>query len=221
MTSARIVRGFLACSLGILIPLSAFADVRADMGAAVTVQPTTRLPPGSTASVTVTVMNYGPDDATYVAAGSSRFLDGPGEQIWFYPTAESTCDFYYSSVDPGNPGQAVPYGALLIFTGQVLKPGESISCTIGLYVFLDAKGQYPLHFYGSNDVVGSVDPNPANDQSRDIILNLAPITVPTLGTLGCVLLVLIIVFLGLKNLKMGESYARGFSFRNRGPASHL
>jgi len=203
-----------------LIPLSSFADVQVDLGVTVVVKPSTHLAPGSTGSVTVTVTNYGPDDATDVVAVSSRFLDGPGEQIWLYPTAESTCGIYYDSADPGNPGQAVPYGALLFFTGTVLPPGASASCTIGISAFSDATGQYALHFYTTNDVTGSVDPNPSNDISPDIILNLSPITVPSLGALGCMLLVLIIVFLGLKNQKMGDSYARGFPFRNRGPASH-
>jgi len=202
MTSARIVRGFLACSLGILIPLSGFADV-VDLGVTATVKPSTHLPPGSAASVTVTVTNYGPDDATYIAAGSSVFWEGQGEQIQLYPTEESSkqCDFYYNSIDPA-PGGPIPYSALLLFTGKVLPPGTSISCTIGLSVFPDAKGQYALYFVTSNDVVGSVDPNPSNDQSRNILLNLSPITVPTLGTLGCTLLGLIIVFFGLGKLKI-------------------
>jgi len=180
----------------------------ADLGITASITPGTFLPPGSIGSVTVTITNNGPDPATDVVAVSSQFLFGKGEQILLFQTQQSQCTVYYDSLD-APPGQPIPTFALLMFTGQTIPPGGSITCTVGISTYADATGTYMLNFRAVNDVAGWTDPDESNNETPDMALSVSPVGVPILSSFGLYLIIGLTMLFGITRLTIqtGENHA--------------
>ena len=161
----------------------------ADLGVSFTVQPSTFPLPNSVGSVTVTVTNYGPDTVSAVGVHSSNWEDG--KQILLFRTPDTQCDFGYGFYDGPTP---LVYAGLL-FNSAPLPPGAQESCTVGITVYQNATGQYPLYFTVSPYELGVVDPNPRNNQSPTVTLFLSPIAVPALTTFALVLMAVLIALI--------------------------
>jgi len=198
-----------ACLSGVALPSAVLAaGPIADLSITASITPGTFLPPGSVGSVTITITNNGPDPATDVVALSSQFLIGNGEQILLYQAQQSKCAVYYDSLDVP-PGQPIPTFALLMFTGQTIPLGGSITCTVGISTYADATGTYMLNFRAVNDVAGWTDPDESNNETPDMALSVSPVGVPILSSFGLYLIIGLTMLFGITRLTIqtGENHA--------------
>lgn len=178
------VLGVLACAG------PAHAQASADLALAVDVAPSGPLRPGSTAQITLTFSNLGPDDAIGAGAVTSGYefiVDGKFD---LFPIQPNACTAYYDHFNsaPGEPH----YLVAAILTGNI-PAGSSRVCTLGLFVYPEARGPYELTFRAD---AATPDPNPTNDL---VALNLefaypAPATIPatSLGASFCLALAMIL-----------------------------
>jgi hypothetical protein len=163
-------------------------------------------PPGSYATITLTVRNNGPSDSNFlgglgpsVVTNGFRY-DGPGENIIIFPTAETTpCDFSVESSLPV-PGDATTYFPGIEF--GALAAGEQRTCRVGLFVQDGAMGTHDLYLIASGAGPGQVETNPGNNTKyyELYLTNVASTPVPALGTLTTLLLALSVAAIAARSL---------------------
>lgn len=142
----------------------------ADVSLALHMNPPPPLAPGSTALLTLTFTNAGPEPLPAVGAGSSGYPHLDFEQFSLVAAEPFPCQMYYDDLPapPGQPGFLVAS----VFVGP-LDPGQSKACTTALHVAPGASGSYALEFFATDGQVFIDDPTMTNNRTQ-IMLGFGP-----------------------------------------------
>jgi hypothetical protein len=139
---------------------------QADLSLSLQLVPQSPLVPGSTALLTLTFTNSGPDALPAVGAGSSGFPHLDFEQFSLVAANPLPCTMYYDDF-PAPPGQP-SFLVATVFAGPI-DAGESKSCTVAVRVAPTATESHLLEFHAGDGQVFIDDPNTANNR-RDVLL---------------------------------------------------
>lgn len=202
----RLANDFARIALLFALLASANAHAQqADIALTATLAPGTRLPPGSEATVTLTVRNLGPSALNSNGGFSANamsdyyFIGGAGENIIVYPVAATVpCIFVSESVDPV-PGNAAATTAIVKF--PPLAAGQSVTCTVGVVVQAGALGSYDLTFNATPASGSIVDPNASNNgvAFRLLMTEIAATPVPAFDFGATSILVLLILAIATRS----------------------
>lgn len=180
----------IATALLWLVAMSAgpaFAQA-SDMSIEAVVTPAGPLAPGTTALITLTFRNQGPNDAVGVVGVSSSYWFLIGGQFDLVTSLPNACPVQYDDFvgPPGVPGESFLVAGISV--GNIPVGGSRV-CTLSLFVYPEARGPNDLSFRVD---AFTPDPNAAND---NVALGLvfaqpSPRAIPATDTLGLALLAL-------------------------------
>lgn len=198
------MRSWLAACLLSLLSITAAAHSepprQVDLGISGSVEPSPNLLPGAIGKVTLRFENLGPDLASNPYAVSNFYVvSGVGEQFSLFRTAETTpCVAFFEDLC-GRPGESCS-NIVAVGSGELL-PGQSVECSLGLWVSERATGRFRLEFRTfdlSEDVVDPVSSN--NNVFFDLVFS-RPIAVPVMQVGSVLLLGLTVGLMGMWRLR--------------------
>lgn len=166
----------------------AFAQASADMSIEAVVSPAGPVVPGTTALITLTFRNQGPNDAVGVVGVSSSYWFLVGGEFDLFASPPNACPVQYDDFvgPPGVPGESFLVAGISV--GNIPVGGSRV-CTLSLFVYPEARGPHDLSFRVD---AFTPDPNAAND---NVALGLVfaeppPRVIPATGATSLTLLAL-------------------------------
>lgn len=175
------------------------ATTNSDLSLSAALTTGTRILPGTSGRLILTIHNNGPNPAPAVGVVTSSYLFGPGETFYlFHAPEEPPCrlDFDDFAPLPGNPAIIVAYAS---HPGPI-PVGGSVSCTLGIGAWPDARGSTYLTLRVANAAVGFADPDPSNNVVS-YLLEFEPPSVPATTVTGAVLLLLLLGLMSIHHLR--------------------
>lgn len=170
--------GMLACAGS----AHAQATRVADLGISATLTPSGRLAPGSTARLTLTFTNNGPETAPAVGGVSSAYPFLEFERFALVPALPNPCDMHFTDF-LAPPGSGQPSFLVAVVRAGSLSSGASRVCTLDLVVAPDATGTFDLNFFVNDGQFFISDANSANNNVNLHLVFAAdgPTPIPAMG----------------------------------------
>jgi hypothetical protein len=198
------MRPWIAACLLSLLSAAALAQSeparQVDLGITGLVEPSQDLLPGTIGKVRLRFSNSGPDMALNPFTASNFYVvSGVGAQFLLYPIAGTApCRANFTDLC-GRPGQSC--SNIVSMGPGPLAPGESMECSLGLWVSERATGRFRLEFRTFDLSENVVDPVASNNTVFFDLVFSRPIAVPVMQVGSALLLGLAVALMGLWRLR--------------------